>query len=150
MRSWLRELLRVGHSGPVALPLALLAAQWRFPGHQLVAFGLLGKPRRGTVEVQVFRDGLRYSLDLREDSHRLMFLNLYERELRRRALALLPPGGCMVDVGANVGFWTIPAARAVGRGGKVIAIEPNPWAVERLQRNLALNQASAELGAIDV
>jgi len=90
--------------------------------------------------VNVRRDGLAWELDLRDDAHRVMFLDRYERELRRRALALLSPGGRFVDVGANVGFWTVPAAQRVGPAGSVVAIEPNPWAVDRLRRNLQLNE----------
>ena len=41
-----------------------------------------------------------------------------------------------MDVGANVGFWTLPAALC---GADVIAFEPNPYAVARLQRNVDLN-----------
>jgi FkbM family methyltransferase len=52
---------------------------------------------------------------------------------------LLPPGGTAVDVGANIGFMTLHMAARVGRQGRVFAFEPNTWAFERLQANLALN-----------
>ena len=149
MDARLRELLRVGRCGPVSRSLGRGAARVPVPGAELVAFGLLGKPRNGSVEVEVERDGSRWALDLRDDAHRLMFLDLYERDLRRRALALVPAGGCVVDVGANVGFWTIPAARALGPGGRVVAFEPNPWAVDRLRRNLALND-DGSLAAVEI
>jgi len=145
----LREVLRVGRCGPVARPLAYGIAKLSLPGTELVAFGVLGKPRRGPVEVEVVRDGFRWALDLRDDAHRLMFLDLYERELRARALQLLPVGGRFVDLGANVGFWTLPAARRAGPSGHVVAFEPNPWAADRLERNRRLNDdgtlASIEL-----
>jgi FkbM family methyltransferase len=141
LRRWARQRLRVGRCGPVARPLALAASRVNLPGSRLIAFGLLGKPRHGSVEVTVRRDGLEWALDLRDDAHRLMFLDCYERELRRRALALLPSGGRFVDVGANVGFWTVPAAHRVGPTGSVVAIEPNPWAVDRLRRNIDLNSS---------
>ena len=127
MNARVRELLRVGRCGPIAVPLALAASRLGLPGSQLVAYGLLGKPRHGAIEVTVRRDGLLWTLDLRDDAHRVMFLDRYERELRRRALALLPAGGRFVDVGANVGFWTLPAALQLGPSGSVVAIEPNPW-----------------------
>jgi len=140
MNARLRELLRIGRCGPVARFLSLVAARVRVPGHELIAFGLLGKPKRGEVEVEVTRDGVRYALDLRDDAHRLMFLNLFERPLRQHVLGLLPRGGCVVDVGANVGFWTIPAAVRLGLGGRVIAFEPNPWALAKLRNNIQLNE----------
>jgi FkbM family methyltransferase len=48
-------------------------------------------------------------------------------------------GGTVVDVGANVGFIAIRAARRLGERGNVIAIEPHPVRFEFLQRNIRLN-----------
>src|SRR5438270_11251093 len=42
------------------------------------------------------------------------------------ALAFAPPGGVALDVGANLGEWSVPLARAVGRAGRVLCVEPNP------------------------
>jgi len=52
------------------------------------------------------------------------------------------PGDLFVDVGANVGAYTIWAIEA---GCEVIAIEPNDWAVAQLKANLALNGETAEV-----
>jgi FkbM family methyltransferase len=52
---------------------------------------------------------------------------------------LLRPGDVYVDVGANIGFMSLNAARVVGSRGKVLAIEPEPRARERLSRNIAMN-----------
>lgn len=48
----------------------------------------------------------------------------------------LKPGELFVDVGANVGTYTLWAADL---GVEVIAVEPAPASIERLRRNLALN-----------
>ncbi len=48
-------------------------------------------------------------------------------------------GATVMDVGANVGVFTISLAQAVGPSGKVIAFEPLPLNVERLKSNIALN-----------
>jgi FkbM family methyltransferase len=42
------------------------------------------------------------------------------------ALKMVRAGDVVVDVGANVGLWTIPMARQVGQRGHVIAVEPIP------------------------
>jgi FkbM family methyltransferase len=55
---------------------------------------------------------------------------------------LLKPGDCFVDVGANIGYLTLVAARLVGPTGSVIAFEPLPKAREWLERNVALNNAT--------
>lgn len=51
----------------------------------------------------------------------------------------LPPGGVFVDIGANVGLYSLAAARRLGEGGRVIAIEPSPVALARLADNIGLN-----------
>jgi FkbM family methyltransferase len=58
----------------------------------------------------------------------------------------LQPGMQAVDVGANIGVYTVAMARAVGSGGRVWAFEPTPASADLLQRNLALN----EIGNVDV
>jgi FkbM family methyltransferase len=54
-------------------------------------------------------------------------------------MALLRPGDTMIDVGAHIGTLTLPAARAVGPSGRVIAIEPGGRASALLRRSLHIN-----------
>lgn len=54
----------------------------------------------------------------------------------------LPPGGVLIDVGANVGYFSIIGARAVGSTGTVHAFEPVDAIYEVLCRNVALNGLS--------
>lgn len=51
----------------------------------------------------------------------------------------LKPGGHFVDVGANIGYFTLLAASIVGKQGKIFSFECNPDTVEVLKRNIALN-----------
>jgi FkbM family methyltransferase len=62
----------------------------------------------------------------------------FEHEIRfvRR---WLKPGMRVVDVGANYGVYTLAAALAVGREGRVWAFEPTPESAEYLERSLGLN-----------
>lgn len=58
----------------------------------------------------------------------------------------LPPGGRLLDVGANVGLIAVPVARAIaGSGGRVVAIEPVPENAERISRSADLNGLSVEV-----
>jgi FkbM family methyltransferase len=50
------------------------------------------------------------------------------------------PGTVAVDIGAHVGIFTIPLARAVGTDGAVWAFEPLPENVDRLHANVAENR----------
>ncbi len=46
----------------------------------------------------------------------------------------------VIDAGANIGGLTVPLARAVGPGGRVIAYEPQRFVFELLCANAALNE----------
>lgn len=47
------------------------------------------------------------------------------------------PGMTVVDIGAHIGYYTRFFSHWVGRGGRVLAFEPNPENFAVLQRNLA-------------
>ena len=51
------------------------------------------------------------------------------------------PGDVVLDVGANIGYYTIMIARRVGSSGKIYAMEPEPRNFDLLQRNIRLNGA---------
>ncbi len=51
----------------------------------------------------------------------------------------LRPGDAFVDVGANIGIYTLLAASLVGEGGRVLAFEPGRIAFERLEENIQIN-----------
>ena len=54
-------------------------------------------------------------------------------------LAQLREGMCIFDVGANIGYYTLLAARAVGPSGCVYAFEPEPGNFGLLTRNVVEN-----------
>lgn len=66
----------------------------------------------------------------------------YEDRTAAVIAALLEPGMTAVDVGANVGFFSVLMSRAVGNAGKVLAFEPLPHALERLLENLRINDVT--------
>ena len=65
----------------------------------------------------------------------LIVSRAYEPHVTEPLRECLPPGGVFVDVGANVGCYTLLAARRVGEGGRVIAFEPNPESLKVLLLN---------------
>jgi FkbM family methyltransferase len=70
---------------------------------------------------------------------RRMRLSVIAGNLRMHRLLdrFVRPGATVVDVGANIGYNTLHAARRAGPHGRVIAVEPAPDNLEVLQRNLA-------------
>jgi len=75
----------------------------------------------------------------RKDSLSLAIFGIYEPETTQLLEANLRPGDVVIDVGANIGWFTLLAARCVGDQGKVYAFEPDPSNFEILSKNVALN-----------
>jgi FkbM family methyltransferase len=52
----------------------------------------------------------------------------------------IKPGATVLDIGANIGYFTLAAARQAGSHGKVYAFEPGPDNFELLMRNIEINE----------
>lgn len=63
----------------------------------------------------------------------------WEPQVTREMRPLLRPGAVFVDVGANIGYFTLLAASLVGNEGKVIAFEPHPDNRALLERSTQEN-----------
>jgi FkbM family methyltransferase len=66
------------------------------------------------------------------------FRDKYEPELVYLQ-RLLSSGNVFIDVGANMGIYTLVASRLVGETGRVIAFEPSAQSFPLLRKNIALN-----------
>jgi FkbM family methyltransferase len=53
--------------------------------------------------------------------------------------AFLSAGDCFIDIGANVGLFSLYASKKVGSAGSVISFEPSRITYDRLLENLELN-----------
>jgi len=84
-------------------------------------------------------DGLTLDLDLACYPDCSMAYGLYELDTARVIKRLLRPGDHFVDGGANIGYFTLLAAKLVGPTGRVDAFEPLPDNRARLEANLHRN-----------
>lgn len=94
-------------------------------------------PIEGVRVADVF--GYSMQLDLSDWIQRNIYLGSYERIEAEWVRRYLRPGMTVVDVGANVGFYTALAARCVGLTGRVFAIEPSALAFGWLRRTTDAN-----------
>ncbi|HUV03775.1 MAG TPA: FkbM family methyltransferase [Armatimonadota bacterium] len=68
------------------------------------------------------------------------FLGRYEREQTRAFVETMREGLVVFDVGANIGYYTLTAALAVGTSGGVFAFEPLEQNFRRLERHVQANR----------
>ncbi|MGV3660394.1 MAG: FkbM family methyltransferase [Prosthecobacter sp.] len=131
--------------------LSLVVRIWKAPGNRGHRLGRLlrsvvwlmnKKGARKTWTLPVFG-----GLKLRCHPDSIIALHVVQRsewhdwDTARFITGFLREGDTFVDVGANIGLYTLPAARIV-KGGRVVAVEPSPINRARLQENLALNGIS--------
>jgi FkbM family methyltransferase len=87
--------------------------------------------------------GFSMRLNLQDTFQRIMyFAGTYEPGATRLFTHILRAGDTVVDGGANIGYFTLLAAKLVGNDGAVHSFEPIPDTYSALQANVALNQFS--------
>jgi FkbM family methyltransferase len=74
------------------------------------------------------KDSLHLSFN---DTHEKLETEIFKKEIKR--------GDIVLDIGANIGYYTLIAARIVGDKGKVFAFEPDPENFSLLKKNIAIN-----------
>jgi FkbM family methyltransferase len=102
---------------------------------------------RDPMREVTMRDGSRARWDLRDDAEAMAcWLGEADDDVRDALLARVKPDATVFDVGANVGWWTVPLARRLARGGgRVVAFEPVPANRARLEWAIAANAVGAQV-----
>ncbi|MEV7865305.1 FkbM family methyltransferase [Streptomyces sp. NPDC088124] len=107
-----------------------LAARWVNPR-------LGDHPRQRVVET---RFGARFAVDTQDFIQRYLYIfGIWEPHITRWLQSRLKPGDAFVDVGANIGYYSVLASGLVGSTGRVVAIEASPTFHERVVRHIRLN-----------
>ena len=70
---------------------------------------------------------------------KLILFSGYEKEEISLLYYLVKPGDTVVDIGANIGLYTVYLSKAVGENGRVLAFEPDPDNLLLLNENIRLN-----------
>jgi FkbM family methyltransferase len=68
------------------------------------------------------------------------YFGIWEPHITSWIHSCLRPGDIFIDVGANIGYYSLLASRLVGAHGSVVAIEASPKTFLELQTNLTLNR----------
>jgi len=81
-------------------------------------------------------------LHLNPRTGRQVFEGGGEPEVQAALVEHLRPGMIVYDVGANIGFFALLAARLVGKTGRVVAFEADPEVAARVREHAARNEFS--------
>lgn len=79
-------------------------------------------------------------IDPQEWQGRTILMGYFESDLAYLIAQILHSGDIALDIGANQGYIALHMARAVGTGGRVIAIEPVTLAFKKLVQNARRNK----------
>ncbi|MBT4584903.1 MAG: FkbM family methyltransferase [Phycisphaerae bacterium] len=114
-----------------------------FPPLRIMAVAILKIKQRGAMN----RCGLEFELPSGDFGVTLEAESTgeYEPVTTHIMQSILKEGMTFVDIGAHVGLFTLPAAKWVGKNGRVVAFEPHPDNFEMLSRNAKTNGLQPEL-----
>jgi FkbM family methyltransferase len=123
VRSYIRNFPLVG--GKHAFWTRVVAPYFAWHSYKFVASTVFGKQLAGdTIEML---------------QQYIYFFGVWEPDLTRWITRRLAPGDTFIDVGANIGYYSVLASMLVGDAGQVVAIEASPEIFRALQSNLARN-----------
>lgn len=79
----------------------------------------------------------------------LVTYGVIESQLSKFLIENLKEGDTVVDIGANIGYYTILMGYKVGETGKVIAFEPNKETFSLLSDNVAINYLTKRVSLVN-
>ena len=140
LRAAATRLLRTAHRWAARVP--GVRVRRRLDGWLLRARRRLYPPGTRVMGIARLPDGLRVWVNVAEyEGGRRYFGIPYEPAEQVLVAALLRPGDAVLDVGAHLGLYALPASRRVGPQGAVHAFEPVEELAALLRANAALNGA---------
>lgn len=72
-------------------------------------------------------------------SRQILIAGTREEQLKAVLERELRPGATVLDLGANIGYYTVMMGKIIGPTGKIYAIEPEPRNFDLLKQNISLN-----------
>ena len=89
-------------------------------------------------------------LDVYDKGLSYQLIKYRKREMDHKFLLdkTLKPGSVVLDIGANIGYYALMELNLIGQEGRLIAVEPSPWNVDLLKKNLELNQKTRNVRVV--
>ncbi|OBQ32681.1 MAG: hypothetical protein AN487_21925 [Anabaena sp. CRKS33] len=113
----------------------------KFKGKYRLARFILGKSlETKNISLSTY-DGCQYIIPSLQEpvGFALLIDGIYEPDSIQLMLQKLPKDAVFLDIGANIGVFTITAAKFLEQNGRVIAVEASPKIFPYLQQNIEVN-----------
>lgn len=81
-----------------------------------------------------------FELDVHSTLTQMVLNKDFEKDIIPFFEIMLSPGKHVIDIGANMGLYTVLAAKLVGNNGRVLAVEPTPSVFKLLSSNIRRNE----------
>jgi FkbM family methyltransferase len=84
--------------------------------------------------------GNRFVMWLNPQAYSDFILGIYEPGFTRNLQRHVEPGSFCLDIGANLGYFTLLMSLLTGAEGRIVAFEPMPDTLQVLRKNIEVNQ----------
>jgi FkbM family methyltransferase len=108
--------------------------KWRIIDNLLRLLPALKNGRR-----RVMRKGIMWELDLEDLIQRYICFGYYEPWETDYFKRIIKSGDIIIDVGANIGYYSLLGGKLVGANGIVYAFEPEENSFKQLSRHIRIN-----------
>jgi FkbM family methyltransferase len=116
---------------------------WRWNLQRIPLIRRLGRTYRNYFYGRFYRgpiDVLQNTMYLDpKDSMNLFINKIHEPYETQLISSIIKPGNVVLDIGANIGYYTLIFAKLVGQDGKVFAFEPEPANFRIIEKNVSIN-----------
>lgn len=105
---------------------------------------ILLKPK-GFLQINIMNSQIKFKLDTTDTPNSMTADLLLSQDFSSEAFEtrlfceLIRPGMVVVDIGANIGYYSLIGSQLVGKKGKVYALEPDPSNFDMLLKNIQAN-----------
>jgi len=126
---------------------SVVIARDDMPGGKALAAYVVREPAKFTEEEskQLYFLPNRMAVNhLNRNETEFLYKEVFEVQAYLKNGITIYDGDCIVDVGANIGLFTL-FANQMAANTRIFAFEPNPYVFEKLQRNVSLYDVNAKL-----
>lgn len=108
--------------------------------YRVIKWWLGARIQEKTIEIDAFGYKIKLYPDAFMTRGIVFYTPLLDYDMMHFIQRYLKPGDSFIDIGANIGLYTLLASSLVGKNGHIDSFEPVPKTVKRLKENISINK----------